>query len=204
MSRLTGPTHHPRTPGHRLRRTMHCFPAAYGGVRPLRARLRHAATARRPGVGPPARGTPASPGTTTHLDPGPDRSTSSPSRAHRQPDQFGRCGGPPAADARAAGGYAVISGFARLHGIDRLVGLLLLELRLGPASVSASAAGSRRQPSAVSGRLSGLVSGLSPGSSPEATRDHSAAETASPPSAGCQTISPASFSTHSPSAHSSP
>ena len=30
--------------------------------------------------------------------------------SHRQPDQIGRRRGPPAADARAAGGYAVISG----------------------------------------------------------------------------------------------
>ena len=37
---------------------------------------------------------------------------------------------------------------------------------------------------------------------PPTARDHSSAETASPPSAGCQTISPASFSTHSPSAQS--
>ena len=42
------------------------------------------------------------------------------------------------------------------------------------------------------------------GSVASAARDHSAADTASPPSAGCQTISPASFWTHSPSAHSSP
>ncbi len=39
-------------------------------------------------------------------------------------------------------------------------------------------------------------------SSDVSPNDHCSADTASPPSAGCQTISPASFSTHSPSAHS--
>src|SRR5664280_292026 len=50
------------------------------------------------------------------------------------------------------------------------------------------------------------VSSTAPGTSsaPSAPCDHSVADTAVPPSAGCQTISPDSFWIHSPSAHSSP
>ena len=46
-------------------------------------------------------------------------------------------------------------------------------------------------------------SGVAPsGTAPSAVSAHISADTASPPSAGCHTISPASFCTHSPSAHS--
>ena len=125
--RVTGPTHHPRTHGHRLGRTTHCFPREYGGARPIRAPLRHATPGGTPVDAPPGRDTPPSPGTATHRVPSPDRSPiPRPSRvtggpARPVPRSVGNrrtCGG----------GLCGDPGFARFHGVDRLVGLLFVGL----------------------------------------------------------------------------
>jgi hypothetical protein len=121
-NRVTGPTHHLRTPGHRLRRTMRCFPAAYGGVAPLRARLRYAGTSPMPGGAPLARGIPGSLGTTTPHVPSPDPRAA----LRRFPPTVGSIPPPPPSAGsrrRCGGGLRRDLRLARLHGIDRLVGL---------------------------------------------------------------------------------
>ena len=72
----------------------------------------------------------------------------------------------------------------------------------GPAADAGTERGYEVLPASASSP--GVPPAASPDAPGSAPWDHSAAETASPPSAGCQTISPASFWTHSPSAHSSP
>ncbi len=145
--RETGSTHHPRTHGHRLRRTAHRFPAAYGGVRPLRALLRRATTGPVPGDAPPPRGIPGSPGTTMPHGRCRDRSPG----LGRRPSTPGPAGPPPRSAGsrhKYGGGLCGALRFARLHRVDVLVGLLLLVRRLAGL---------------VPRLLPGLVLGLRPG-----------------------------------------
>ena len=194
------PSSHTWAPALAGRRTASA--AAYGGVRPPRARHRHAAPAQRlaPRRLVEAR---ASPGTTTPRGPGPGPRPAPRRALARHPDQLGGRRGPPAADAGAAGRLCRALRLARLPGADASSGFC--RLRSAPERLvrpPAPVARRRRRARPASSRRSPGFCLRAP--RPTTTRDHSAAETASPPSAGCHTISPASFSTHSPSAHSSP
>src|ERR1035437_2367947 len=115
---------------------------------------------------------------------------------------------PPATDAGANRGYATpsptgaSSAGAGAGASSAVAGAGASSAGAGAGASSAVAAAGASSAGAGTGASSAVAVGgasSAPSVAP-APCDHWEAETASPPSAGCQAISPASFCTHSPSA----
>src|SRR5665213_2200401 len=177
------------------------------GRRPLRGRSGRGRPVRMPGASRPGRRRSSSSGTTRRHAPGaPAQGPGTRPEAHHPHHGVRRtvpaapdagplrdyAGSPPVADSATAPSGAPSAASVASDS-------LASDSSTAPSPVSPSTAAGPASPSTTAALPAPTTS-----SAPSAPSAHSVAETAEPPSAGCQTISPASFWIHSPSAHSSP